>query len=510
MPILHMPTLHMKVPPAMRFIARHALLTVFYAAIGLLFGLASFLVLYVDRLPGLDVWHTTELSAEYSQHTHPDISTFAQYQQLEQQLFAEQEQDLYALAATAADNTFSRYHKGGLLDPTHYARNWNRSQLLQVDHPKAGFLLLHGLSDSPYSLRALAETLQQHRADVIALRLPGHGTIPSGLLHVRAEDFKASVRMAARALRTRIGEQAPLYLVGYSNGATLAVDYALARLEGEDIPAIDGMVLISPAIGVSEFAAFAAWQKQLAHVPGLQKLAWHSIQPEYDPYKYNSFPLNAAQQIYRLTTDIHRRLDAQAASGTLGRFPPVLCFVSAVDATVAVSAVVDNFLARLTPNGHRLVVYDINREEYSAFLFSRSTRAFTEQLLEKPLPVAVTLLTNTSADSKALMMLQKAALATTTQQLETHLRWPEGIYSLSHVALPIAPDDPVYGNGKFTGVNQKSLGNITLRGERNVLRVPESQLMRLRYNPFYHLQEDLILGFTDLGRAAGGAPPPGL
>lgn len=497
----------MNVPMVMRFVARHTLLTLCYGGIGLVFGLAAFLVLYVDRLPDLEAWHTTEFDAEYSRHKHPDIKTFAQYQQLEQQLFEQQQQRFFPLTGGENDNLFSRYHRGGILDPTHYAINWNRSQVLDVEQPKAGFLLLHGLSDSPYSLRALAQTLQKHQAAVIALRLPGHGTVPAGLLQVRAEDFKTSVRMAAHALRNRIGDQAPLYLVGYSNGATLAVDYAMARLEGENIPAVDGLVLISPAIGVSEFAALAAWQKALANVPGLQKLAWHSIQPEYDPYKYNSFPLNAAQQIYRLTKDIHGRLDSLAASQALGDFPPVLTFISAVDSTVAVPAVVDNFLARLSPNRHRLVVYDINRDEYSAFLFSQSTSAFTAQLLERPLPVAVTLLTNTRADAKALVMLQKAALASSADRLETDLRWPDGIYSLSHVALPVPPQDPVYGNGKFAGLNQKSLGNITLRGERNVLRVPEGQLMRLRYNPFYQLQEDLILGFTALDTPA---PAPGM
>ncbi len=37
--------------------------------------------------------------------------------------------------------------------------NWNRSFVLPTGEPAAGVLHLHGLSDSPYSMRALGEGL---------------------------------------------------------------------------------------------------------------------------------------------------------------------------------------------------------------------------------------------------------------------------------------------------------------------------------------------------------------
>ena len=67
----------------------------------------------------------------------------------------------------------------------------------------------------------------------------------------------SAVRMAAKDLRRRAGPDVPLYFVGFSTGAALSVEYSLARLEGEDLPRPDGLLLLSPAIGVDPLAAAA-------------------------------------------------------------------------------------------------------------------------------------------------------------------------------------------------------------------------------------------------------------
>jgi len=58
--------------------------------------------------------------------------------------------------------------------------------------------------------------------------------------------------------------------------------------------------------------------------------------------------------------------------------------------------------------------------------------------------------------------------------------WPDDIYSLDHVALPLPPNDPLYGGdlaGKSPGIR---LGNIALRGERGKLKVAASEMLRRR------------------------------
>ena len=75
--------------------------------------------------------------------------------------------------------------------------------------------------------------------------------------------------------------------------------------------------------------------------------------------------------------------------------------------------------------------------------------------------------------------------------------WPRGVYSLSHVAVPFAPDDPVYGSSGDARKNDYDglpLGALQPRGETRVLTVPLSELMRLRHNPFYAYVEQRVSG----------------
>jgi hypothetical protein len=56
--------------------------------------------------------------------------------------------------------------------------------------------------------------------------------------------------------------------------------------------------------------------------------------------------------------------------------------------------------------------------------------------------------------------------------------------SLSHVALPITPDDPLYGQFAQADGNIIFPGDLALRGERGLLKIPEDWLLRMRCNPF--------------------------
>ncbi len=73
------------------------------------------------------------------------------------------------------------------------------------------------------------------------------------------------------------------------------------------------------------------------------------------------------------------------------------------------------------------------------------------------------------------------------------MAWPSGVFSLSHVALPFPPSDPLYGSTPPDEPNQLFLGQLALRGERGVLRLPATYLLRLRHNPFYDYLESRTL-----------------
>jgi alpha-beta hydrolase superfamily lysophospholipase len=448
--------------------------------------------------PPLESWHTEKLTAEFTAEMADEIRTFADYIQLEDRLFAQLEEEVYTRTETGPEYALVRYSTGSAADPQKREPNWNRSFELPAKTVAGGVLLLHGMSDSPYSLRALGQTLNQHDYWVIGLRLPGHGTAPSGLKSISWQDMSAAVRLSMEHLAFKVGQK-PIHIFGYSTGAPLALDFALNTLEGNGSPVPASLVLISPAIGIHPTAALAKWKRRLSHVPGLGRLAWLSVLPEFDPYKYNSFATNAGEQVHRLTRSVARRLAARARSAPGEILPPTLVFKSTVDATVSTDAVVDRLLKHLKPQRHELVLFDINRfAAKSTLLISDPAPLTTRLMADKSLPFVFTLITNENSGSTSVVARRKSpfsAEATTTEPL--NLSWPQGVISLSHVALPFPPDDPLYGQGPPGKENVIFLGQMAIQGERGLLKISSDFLMRLRYNPFYAFLETRVLEWLD-------------
>lgn len=463
-------------------------------AIGLagLSVLAAALALQACGDPGIEPWHSEELAAEFDAD-RSDVASFEAYRALEDEVFEQPAEDVYAKVGTGPDFDFVRYSPGSESDPRSRVPDWNRSFELTSAAPAGGVLLLHGLTDSPYSLRALGQTLHAAGHHVLGLRLPGHGTAPSALLDLRWEDMAAAVRLAASHLSSRVGG-GPLHIIGYSTGATLAVDYALDALVGLASPVPATLVLISPAVGVSPAAALARWKRRVGRLPGLGRLAWLQIQPEFDPYKYNSFSTNAADQVHRLTRSVARRVAARSHENPDEVLPPTLVFKSAVDATVSTDAVVDQLLGLLAPSRHELVLFDLNRTAVTSALLVADPGLLAVRLLDEvPLRFGFDLVTNESPDSRAVVLHSTPALAIEHTVVPLGLEWPRGVISLSHVALPFPPDDPLYGAQPPAAGDELFLGQIAVKGERGLLRIPADWLMRLRHNPFYDLLEERTL-----------------
>ena len=71
------------------------------------------------------------------------------------------------------------------------------------------------------------------------------------------------------------------------------------------------------------------------------------------------------------------------------------------------------------------------------------------------------------------------------------------MFSLSHVALPFPPDDRLYGRTPPADKSELFLGQQALQGERGMLKIPDSFLLRLRYNPFYDYLESRVLRWVE-------------
>ena len=447
--------------------------------------------------PPLEPWHTKELTAEFTAQKADEIRTFEDYRQLEDELFTELEEKIYAHTGTGPAYALARYSAGSAADPQRRKPNWNRSFEFPADAPVGGVLLLHGMTDSPYSLRALGEAFSERDYWVLGLRLPGHGTAPSGLKGARWQDMAAAARLSMDHLASKVGHK-PIHIVGYSTGAALALDLALNALEEGASPVPASLVLISPAIGVHAATGLANWKARLAVLPGLGRLAWLQIRPEFDPYKYNSFATNAGGQVHSLTRSVARRIAARAQSAPTEVLPPTLVFKSTVDATVSTVAVVDRLLARLAPNRHELVLFDINRFAVKSRLLTSDPGPLSDRLMaDETLPFALTLVTNENPGSVMVLARRKppfSAEVSTTEPL--NLAWPAGVISLSHVALPFPPDDPLYGQRPPGNEDVLFLGQMAIQGERGLLQFPSDWLMRLRHNPFYAFLEARALAWV--------------
>jgi alpha-beta hydrolase superfamily lysophospholipase len=451
---------------------------------GILILLILLIPLYLRHLPQLDIWHTRILASEFTKES--PVDTFEAYRDLENKLFSELEQEI---CRTLPSPPLNRFYKNSLSHPASQAKNWNQTFVLEKKSPRAGVLLLHGMSDSPYSLRLIGQRLHAEGAFIIGLRLPGHGTAPSGLLHTTWEDMAAAVTLTMDYLKRQVPE-GPLYIVGYSNGGALGLLHVLLGLQNPDLVPIDGLVLISPAIGVTPLAGLAKWQNKISRLPGFEKLAWTDILPEYNPYKYESFPVNAGAQVHGLAKKVQQLLTTPPTSTVLEKLPPILAFQSIVDATVSTPALVKNLFNRLPGGTHELVVFDINQTFALKSLISNNPVPAVHDLMTKnKLNFTLSLITNQNKEDRNVVLIKKSGKEPTRTDLG--MTWPRGLYSLSHVALPFDESDPLYGRP----VNSDSLniGNASLRGERGILAIPASHILRLKWNPFYPYIETRIL-----------------
>lgn len=107
--------------------------------------------------------------------------------------------------------------------------------------------------------------------------------------------------------------------------------------------------------------------------------------------------------------------------------------------------VVDALLGQLAPEGRELVLFDVNR----------------------------------------LAAARVPAGATTAAVRRLPYEWSRQVFSLSHVALPFPPDDPLHGYAAAPSERHVQPGRIEVRGEIGVLNGPGWMLVRQRSNPFH-------------------------
>lgn len=434
----------------------------------------------------LAVWHTytpVELTAQQLAKI-----SWGDYLVAEQKIFESVRVNVTEKLELEDQVPANRYFAGSPIYPGNFATDWNRSYILEPEGtPVGAVVFLHGLTDSPYSLRHVARLYQSHGFVSVAIRLPGHGTVPAGLTNVDWEDWVAATHLAVREARRRIGPNLPLHIIGFSNGGALAMKYALDALGDPQLTRPERVVLISPMIGITEMARFAGVFGWPAIFPPFAKAAWLSVVPEFNPFKYNSFPINGARQSSLLTRSLQPRIARYASEGKLAELPPILTFQSVVDFTVSTRAIITALYEQLPNNGSELVLFDLNRNAKFGPLMRASANTMLNRILpDPPRAFRTTIITNVNPNSSEVMERVTEAGATVEQTRELGLSYPLGVFSLSHVALPFPVSDSLYG--MFPDPFEQygvSLGAIAPRGERGTLIVSLDSLIRMSSTPFF-------------------------
>jgi alpha-beta hydrolase superfamily lysophospholipase len=476
------------------------------AGVALVLGFTSYAM---ATLPDLAPWHTEILPGEFAARG-PGPDDFAGYQQLEAELFAAAARRTADWAGSGDAFTAGRFNPASNAQQLAAGAPFNRSFRLSPAVPVGSALLVHGLTDSPYSMKALAESLYQRGFEVTVLRLPGHGTLPSMLTRVTYEDWVAAVRLATRDVARRTPAGQPFYVGGYSTGATLALSYALDSLGDPALRRPDRVLLVSPAIEISSLATLANVMDLLAvlPVPALEKVRWQSVRAEFDPYKFNSFPVNGTRQVNRATGALLQRLAAAAASGELSQLPAVVTWQSVVDATVGATGTLDRLYARLAGEQHLLVLFDTNRLPNWQLIENPGPRRLVQRIIGTPRAYTLQLVSNQTAGDAPVVVQRFRPGATAAETEPTGLAWPPDTVSLGHVALPFPPDDPVYGYLPGSGhAGMRSLGSLLLRGEPGATTIALGSLTRLRSNPFWSLIDQQVGELVGADLAARPAAP---
>lgn len=155
-------------------------------------------------------------------------------------------------------------------------------------------LLVHGLSDSAFSMRDMAKAITGACFIARTVLLPGHGTKPGDLLTTRMSHWIETLRYL---IGQAANEHENVVAVGFSLGSLLILTEALQP----DSP-VNAVVTISPAF----FLTTSPWAELTQWLHPIRR--WLDTEKPDDAYRYEAIPTIAVAQTIHAKKRFHRTL----------------------------------------------------------------------------------------------------------------------------------------------------------------------------------------------------------
>lgn len=173
------------------------------------------------------------------------------------------------------------------------------------------------------------------------------------------------------------------------------------------------------------------------------------------------------------------------------KLPPIYAYTSLEDATVDESKLFQ-VLGEIGNEKGELIIFDANRRFNDFFRKKIRDLEFVEELKQSAIKSSIVILTNyENPGSSEVTIYRNRNGRTEIIKPGKPLAWEPFTFSLAHLSIPISPENPLYGRGTI-------LGEINIKGERDISFVDPNTLIRLRYNQFFSfLSENMKRNIED-------------
>lgn len=330
---------------------------------------------------------------------------------------------------------------------------------LRQNNTKKAVLLIHGLTDSPFTFHDLAKVYFEQGYNVRTLLLPGHGTAADALSSLTAKQWQQAVDYAI----TRTSQDfEQVILGGYSTGAALLLNSLTLNPINTRITAL---MLFSPATEPHNKNGWLA--KWIDRIPFVN---WIDKDADIDFAKYESFPFNAAAAADDAMSNIALHKLTQRPLPNL----PIFSVMSGVDTTIDTRASL-----QLLSTLHDVTVRPANRLDTLIYYGDK-------KIMNSDFPTDYTVINPQCQNASC-----------------------KHIHGISHIAVVNSPNNPHYGaqahyrncgsylddDALYSSCKTTNEPNIGERTAENIARFPTFQ--RLTYNPYFDEQAGYIKRFIE-------------